>query len=65
MTQQVKDPALSLHGLGSLLWHGFHSRPRGPQKKNASTEPLAAAPPGDLLEIQVMGSTLDALNQKL
>ena len=23
MAQQVKDPALSLQQLGSLLWHGF------------------------------------------
>ena len=27
MAQQVKDPALSLLGLGSLLWCGFHPWP--------------------------------------
>ena len=27
MAQQVKDPALSLLGLGSLLWPGFNLRP--------------------------------------
>ena len=28
MPQQVKDPALSLLWHRSLLWHGFHPRPR-------------------------------------
>lgn len=40
MVQRVKDPALSLQQLGSLLWHRFNSRPRnfpmllGVAKKN-------------------------------
>ena len=27
MAQKVKDPALSLQWLGSLLWHGFNPWP--------------------------------------
>ena len=27
MVQQIKDPVLSLQGLGSLLWHRFHPWP--------------------------------------
>lgn len=74
----MKDPALSLQQLGSLLWHGFNSRPRnfpmllgvakknkkGTRKKRSRRRRRRRSRPGHIHILEKNGAFSDDTGQK-